>query len=143
GMLTLRQLRYFVSVVEAGSMTRAAEALHVAPTALSLQIKALEEHLGTALVRRHSRGVALTEAGAELCERAGAILKLVEDTERHFIAPHELPDVPVLLGIPPGLAGIVGVEAFLGMPAPLKGLELRIAEGWTVDLARKLMAGEL
>lgn len=142
-MLTLRQLRYFVAVVEAGSMTRAAESLHVAPTALSLQIKALEEHLATALIRRHSRGVAPTEAGAELRERARAILALVEQTERHFMPHQTLPDRPVQLGIPPGLAGIVGVEAFLGMPAPLKGLELRITEGWTVDLARKLMAGEL
>jgi LysR family transcriptional regulator, nitrogen assimilation regulatory protein len=142
-MLTLRQLRYFVAVVEAGSMTRAAESLHVAPTALSLQIKALEEHFGAAFVRRHSRGVAPTEAGVELCERARAILALVEQTERHFMPHRTLPDRPVQLGIPPGLAGIVGVEAFLGMPPPLKGLELRIAEGWTVDLARKLLAGEL
>lgn len=142
-MLTLRQLRYFVAVVEAGSFARAAESLHVAPTALSLQMKALEEHFGAPLIRRHSRGVAITDAGAELCERARAILGLVEDTERHLIPSHALPERPVQLGIPPGLAGVVGVEAFLGMPPRLKGLELRIAEGWTVDLARKLLTGEL
>ena len=44
--MNLRQLRYFVSVVEAGNMTRAAEQLHVAQTALGMQIRQIEEDLG-------------------------------------------------------------------------------------------------
>lgn len=142
-MLTLRQLRYFVAVVEAGSLTHAAEGLHVAPTALSLQMKALEDHLGVSLIRRHSRGVSATDAGNALYERARAILALVDDTERELAARHDLPDRPVNVGIPPGLAGLVGVEAFLGMPARLKGMVLNITEGWTLELAGKLDAGEL
>ncbi len=56
--MNLRQLRYFVKVVEVGSMTRAAEQLFVAQPALGVQVKALEERLGVELLVRHSRGVA-------------------------------------------------------------------------------------
>ncbi|HEX2632613.1 MAG TPA: LysR family transcriptional regulator, partial [Bradyrhizobium sp.] len=48
--MNLRQLRYFVAVVEAANMTRAAEQLHVAQTALGMQIRQLEEDLGVALL---------------------------------------------------------------------------------------------
>ena len=46
--MNLRQLRYFVGVIDAGNMTRAAEQLHVAQTALGMQIRQLEEDLGVA-----------------------------------------------------------------------------------------------
>ena len=68
--MNLRQLRYFVSVVEAGNMTRAAEQLHVAQTALGMQIRQIEEDLGVALLVRHSRGVEPTKAGSLLHARA-------------------------------------------------------------------------
>jgi hypothetical protein len=68
--MNLRQLKYFVSVVEAGNMTRAAEQLHVAQTALGMQIRQIEEDLGVALLVRHSRGVEPTEAGSFLHGRA-------------------------------------------------------------------------
>ena len=55
--MTLRQLRYFVKIVELGNMTKAAESLFVAQPALGMQIRQLEEDLGVALLIRHSRGV--------------------------------------------------------------------------------------
>jgi DNA-binding transcriptional LysR family regulator len=64
--MNLRQLKYFVTVVEAGNMTRAAEQLHVAQTALGMQIRQMEEDLGVALLVRHSRGVEPTKAGSLL-----------------------------------------------------------------------------
>jgi LysR family nitrogen assimilation transcriptional regulator len=69
----LRQLKYFVAIVEAGNMTRAAEQLHVAQTALGMQIRQLEEGLGVALLIRHSRGVEPTKAGRLLHARAVSI----------------------------------------------------------------------
>ena len=76
--VTLRQLRYFVEAADAGSMTAAAQALNVAPTALSLQIKALEEHFGRAVFVRRSNGISLTDDGHTLIGYARRILDLVE-----------------------------------------------------------------
>jgi LysR family nitrogen assimilation transcriptional regulator len=72
--MNLRQLKYFLSVVDTGNMTRAAEHLNVAQTALGMQIKQLEESLGVTLLVRHSRGVEPTKAGSLLRERALEIL---------------------------------------------------------------------
>ncbi|MFF9280232.1 LysR family transcriptional regulator [Streptomyces griseosporeus] len=61
--MSLRQMEYFLTVVEEASFTRAAEALHVTQPALSHQIKALEKSVGGALLERMPRGVRLTPMG--------------------------------------------------------------------------------
>ena len=76
--MELRQLQYFAAVARHKHFTRAAEALYVTQPALSQQIRRLEEELGLALLRRTSRGVELTAAGADLLVHAEAILAEVE-----------------------------------------------------------------
>jgi DNA-binding transcriptional LysR family regulator len=73
-MPELRQLRYFVAVAEAGSLTRAAARLHIAQQSLSQQIRTLEAQLGVTLFVRSSRGVALTDVGAVLLREARPVL---------------------------------------------------------------------
>jgi DNA-binding transcriptional LysR family regulator len=70
----LRQLQYFTAVARRRHFTRAAEDLYMTQSALSQQIRRLEDELGLALLRRTSHGVELTPAGAELLERADAVL---------------------------------------------------------------------
>lgn len=72
--MELRHLRYFVSVAELGSVSRAAEKLFIAQPALSAQIKQLEEEVGAALFVRLPRGVRLTPAGESFFVDARAIL---------------------------------------------------------------------
>jgi DNA-binding transcriptional LysR family regulator len=55
--MELRYLKYFVTVAERQNFTRAAEELHVAQSAISQQIKSLEEELGVSLLRRNKRSV--------------------------------------------------------------------------------------
>jgi DNA-binding transcriptional LysR family regulator len=80
-MLDLRQIHYFVVVVEEGQMTRAAARLHIAQPALSQAIAKLETDLGVRLFERHSRGVTPTEPGAAFYERASRALDAVEAAE--------------------------------------------------------------
>ena len=72
--MQFRQLRYFVAVVEAGSISRAATTVHVAQPALSQQIADLEERIGVQLLLRMLHGVKATSAGETLFREASLIL---------------------------------------------------------------------
>jgi DNA-binding transcriptional LysR family regulator len=67
-----------------GNVTRAAGTLHRTQSAISVQIRRLEELLGTRLLDRQARGVTLTPAGARLCRAAGEILQLLDATAASF-----------------------------------------------------------
>src|SRR3989440_2128222 len=73
--MNLRQLEYFTTIAEEGSITRAAERLFVSQPSLSQQIAALEQELGGALLERLPRGVRLTAAGQRLLPEARATLR--------------------------------------------------------------------
>ncbi|WP_329363809.1 LysR family transcriptional regulator [Streptomyces sp. NBC_00669] len=101
--MSLRQMEYFLAVVDADSFTRAAEALHVTQPALSHQLKSLERQMGGELVERLPRGVRLTPMGraflphAELAvrsavraERAARAAAGAEGGELHIAAVHSI-----------------------------------------------------
>src|SRR5437764_8083327 len=73
--MNLRQLEYFMTIAEEGSITRAAERLFVSQPSLSQQVLALEQELGGELLERLPRGVRLTAAGQELLPEARATIR--------------------------------------------------------------------
>ncbi len=77
-MLTHRQLRYFVEIVDAGSFSLAAERLFVAQSALSRQVREMERELGVTLLERDTRHLAMTAAGRSLHGDARRILIALE-----------------------------------------------------------------
>jgi DNA-binding transcriptional LysR family regulator len=81
-MTSIRQLRYFVEIAESGSFTAAAEHLYIAQSALSRQIKELEQQLGTPLFERTARQPRLTPAGEAFYPRARKLLADLEQAER-------------------------------------------------------------
>lgn len=141
--MNLRQLRYFAKVVEAGNMTRAAAELLVAQPALGMQVRQLEEDLGVALLRRHSRGVETTEAGTLLYQRACAILGLVEQTRREVAAMAADAVQPVRLGMTSSLILAIGAALAVRVREALPQVRLSLAEEMSHVLVDQLMREEL
>ena len=72
------KLRIFHAVADAGSLTHAGEALHLSQSAVSRQIRALEESLNTTLFHRHARGLILTEQGELLFDATSSMVKRLD-----------------------------------------------------------------
>ncbi|MDF1731633.1 MAG: LysR family transcriptional regulator, partial [Minwuia sp.] len=77
--LTLKQLRYFDALARHGHFGRAAEACAISQPALSMQIKEMEETLGTVLAERGGRQIRLTRFGEETAQRVAGILRAVDE----------------------------------------------------------------
>ncbi|HEV3104295.1 MAG TPA: LysR family transcriptional regulator, partial [Trinickia sp.] len=75
-LLDSDQLKTFIAIVETGSFTRAAEVVHKTQSAVSMQMKRLEERLGKAIFARDGRASKLTEDGERLLDYAQRIVKL-------------------------------------------------------------------
>lgn len=127
--MDLRQLRYLVEIVDAGSISRAAAALSVTQPALGMQVRKLEDELGMALLVRHSRGVVPTEAGTVLAARARAIIQELARTRRDLTDLSGPPRGEVALGIhaSPGLAFVPVLVRLMAVELP--GVTLRLTEG--------------
>ena len=82
--MEIRELRSFLVVAEEENMTRAAERLHLTQPTLSKQIKALEEELGQKLFVRQGFGIALTEEGRLLRERAADLVSMADKVKAEF-----------------------------------------------------------
>ncbi|MDP2298150.1 MAG: LysR family transcriptional regulator [Pseudolabrys sp.] len=109
--MELRELRNFMRVARAGSVSRAAQELRLAQPALSRQIRKLEHELGVSLFTRHGRGVRLSTAGSLLLERAEAITHLVHQAGEDIKDDRVPSRGRLTLGVPPA-AGRLLVPSF-------------------------------
>ena len=80
--MEMKQLEYFCSIVEAGTISGAAKALHMTQPPLSYQMKMLEDELEVQPFLRGTKKITLTEAGVALYERAESLLKMADITKR-------------------------------------------------------------
>lgn len=82
--MDIKQLIYFVTIVEEGNISQAAKKLHISQPPLSNQIKLLEDDLGLKLMERGARKITLTDAGKILYKRANNILELAKATKKEL-----------------------------------------------------------
>lgn len=82
--MDIRKLVYFLTIVEEGNISRAAEKLHIAQPPLSQQLKLLEEELGMVLIERNTRKMHITDAGRLLQNRAKQIIELMDKTVKEL-----------------------------------------------------------
>ncbi|MBX9606859.1 MAG: LysR family transcriptional regulator [Gammaproteobacteria bacterium] len=141
--MDFRTLRYFVTIVEQGSMKRAADALYVAQPALSQQVKKLEDELGVKLLSRSVRGVVPTEAGRELLARARLILDQVADARQAIQAGSRDPRGSVVLGLPASISAVLSVPLVVRMQEALPKVALRVVEGTSGYVLDWLRSGQL
>lgn len=96
--MELRVLRYFLTVVNEESITKASNALHITQPTLSRQLSQLEDEIGVKLFERGSRKITLTNEGLLLRRRAEEILQLVSKTEKEMTEQEEFVDGEISIG---------------------------------------------
>jgi LysR family nitrogen assimilation transcriptional regulator len=141
--MDLRQLRYFVGIVQAGSLSRAADQLHVAQSAISHHLASLESELDKQLVTRGPKGIVLTEAGAVLYRHAEAILRHVEFAKQDAMSALTVPSGHVSIGFPSALSAILSYELFLRVRNAYPQILLHMADGNSALLRERLDNGRL
>jgi LysR family transcriptional activator of glutamate synthase operon len=139
----LRQLRGVEAVARHRHFTRAAEELHVAQSALSHQIRRLEQELGTALFERTSRRVSLTEAGEAVAARARRVLAEVDGALQEVDELRGILRGRLWIGplVPAGGLDVPGLLVRFSQAHP--GVEVGLREGIAADMLRLLAADEL
>ena len=141
--MDVRQLRYFVEVVQAKSFTKAAERVRVAQPALGFQVRKLEEELGSKLLVRHSRGVRTTEAGDALLKHAQAILRQIELAKQEMIDLAGPPRGPLVLGVTPTASALLSTRIVQQCSAAFPGISLNLVEGLSEDVMQWLDEGRI
>jgi LysR family nitrogen assimilation transcriptional regulator len=141
--MELRQLRYFVAIVDHGSLSRAALVLHVAQPALTQQLRQLEDELGAQLLHRSAQGVLSTDAGKVFYEHAQAILKQVGDARSAVTQSTTRPSGSVTLGLPHSISGALALPLLLAARDRYPEITLQLTEELSGNLAEQLKSGRI
>jgi LysR family hydrogen peroxide-inducible transcriptional activator len=141
--VTLRQLQYVVAVAERQSFRKAAEECHVAQPSLSAQVAQVEQALGVQLFERDTHGVALTQVGRTLIERARALLLAADD----FVESARVLADPFAGSLRVGLIPTIGPYLLPEVAPALHARYTKLAFVWaeerTARLVQDLARGEL
>ncbi len=139
--LDVSLLRTFIHVAESGSMTAAANRLHMSQGAVSQQIKRLEEVFGTVILERRRQGVRLTTPGERLL---GKVRKLV-DLNDEIWADIRMPEITgqVRLGVPYDLVGTHLPQALQAYARSYPTVDISLVSGSSSELADALSNGKI
>ena len=139
--MELRQLRYFVRVVQLGSMGRAATDLGLVTSALSQQISRLEGELATRLLNRTSTGVEATDAGLAFLRQAQLALRHADDAV--LAAQQQRLSGHVSVGLAPTTGAVLGLPLIQAMRARYPAVRLHLVESLSGHLSDMLNARRL
>jgi len=140
-LLDVDQLRTFIAIVETGSFTRAADAVHKTQSAVSMQMKRLEERLARPIFTRDGRASKLTDDGERLLDFARRIVKLNVEAVAAF-SEAELSG-RVRLGVPDDYADRYLPEIMARFSRAYPGAELTVICEPSVDLIERIDANDL
>jgi LysR family transcriptional regulator, nitrogen assimilation regulatory protein len=139
----LKQLRYFLQVIDSGSFSSASSVLHIAQPALSRQIKSLEDELGVTLLHRTGRGVVLTSAGQALAGGAGQLIDDMAELRRTMMGFRSTLAGEATVGLTPTIGRILSIPLMRSVQALYPMVKLRIAEGFSGTMLEWLHSGRI
>lgn len=140
--MKLTQLRYFQTACRCGSVTAAAELLHISQPTVSTAIRELEHEFGITLLDRKNRGFALTKAGQQLLEQANTLLKHADNLSAHMEQLGRA-SRPLRLGIPPMIGALLLPRLFREFFSVHTKMEVAITEGGRSELLHLLEENQL
>ena len=142
--MNLRRLKYFVKIVDVGSLTQAADLLHIAQPALSQQLAALEGEVRQQLLVRNKRGVTPTEAGKVLYRHAQLILRQCDQARVDMDAAGRSLSGAVSVGLAPGTAaGTLALPLLELLRARHPGVVPYLNESYGSTLSELIMNGRM
>jgi len=141
--LTLKQLRYFEALARHGHFGRAADACAISQPALSMQIKELEESLGTELFERGARQVRLTNFGEEFALRVRDIRRSVDELEDLARASRDRLVGRLRIGVIPTIAPYLLPTIIGNLTRMYDGLDTQVRETLTSKLVQELADGRI
>ena len=139
----LRQIQYFQAVVEHNNFTEAAESCHISQSAISQQVKALEDELGVLLLERKGRGFLLTPAGSHFYQKSLILLSDLEQLKRETARIARGEAAELKLGYLTTYSGGEFQEAIASFAEKYPAVELTILQGTHEDLYTWLISGRI
>ncbi|MDC9719782.1 MAG: LysR family transcriptional regulator [Gammaproteobacteria bacterium] len=141
--MNLKQLKYFLTIAELGSMSAASRALFIAQPALSLQIANLETELAVSLFARSVKGVTLTSAGEKLIDHARTITRQVETAKDHVSSDSFSPRGAVRLVIDGSKAYTLLAPLLQRCAAAYPNIQLSVTDAMSTHAAQSLIEGKV
>jgi LysR family transcriptional regulator, nitrogen assimilation regulatory protein len=141
--LEIRQIRYFVAIYEAGSVTKASSRLLVAQSALSQQLAQLEDELGVPLFTRSPQGVSPTAFGQMFYDHSREILQRLNDAVESVRQLGQNPRGSVAVGMPETISVVLGLPLLQNAKQRFPEVHLRLTEDLSANLKERIKEGRL
>jgi len=139
--MDLVSLKYFATVADTGSFSRAAVSLNLAQPSLSRAVKLLEEEFGQRLLERHGRGVCLTDAGITLLAHARTIFEATERAKSDMAERLKNPRGRLVVGIPHRVAQVITADLVQRFHERFPEASISVVEGLSLRLREWLISG--
>lgn len=141
--MNFRKLEHFVKIVQAGSLSRAAERLGLSQPVLSRELRDLEREMGLPLLCRHARGVTATPAGEALKRRAEIILEMLDGVRDELHAAADEPSGRLSFGMPMSMSGVLTGPVVAQYRLRYPAVRLHVREAMSTPLRNALLSHEL
>lgn len=141
--MEIRQIKYYIAVVDYGSLSQAARQVHIAQSALSTQISSLETELGVRLIHRSHNGVSTTEAGKVFYEYAQGIVKHLSDARAAVNSTLGSISGSIVVALPQSVATLLAMPLMSAVAAKYPQVSLHLNEELTGNVMDQLVRGRV